>query len=63
MINAFWEDLEFGIYAETPGGWRRAVDTSLSSPDDIVVPGDEVPLVEPCYRVRARSIVVLVGSS
>jgi glycogen operon protein len=63
MINAFWEDLEFGIYAETPGGWRRAVDTSLSSPDDIVVPGDEVPLVEPYYRVRARSIVVLVGSS
>jgi glycogen operon protein len=61
MINAFWEDLEFGVFAETPGGWRRAVDTALPSPDDIVEPGAEEPLLEPMYTVRARSIVVLCG--
>ena len=59
MINAWWEDLTFAIQA--PGPWMRAIDTGLESPDDIAESGKEVPLAEAAYRVRARSVVVLVG--
>ena len=41
MINAYWEDLTFNIQAVQPGGWWRAVDTGLPSPDDIAEPGKE----------------------
>jgi isoamylase len=58
MINEHWEDHEFSV----PDGhseWRRVVDTSLPSPNDIVEPGKEPQLQDTKYRVRARSIVVL----
>jgi isoamylase len=62
ILNAYWEPLEFALppaadAAATP--WRRWIDTSLESPQDIApwqtapsLPGDR-------YRAAARSVVVL----
>jgi glycogen operon protein len=61
MINAYWEPLDFAIQEGAPGGWRRAIDTSLAPPDDIVPPGAEVTVAGGHYRVGPRSIAVLVG--
>jgi glycogen operon protein len=58
MINAWREDLVFALQA--PGPWGRAVDTALPSPDDIAEPGREAPVAGDRYRVRARSVVVLL---
>ena len=40
--------------------WRRAVDTSLASPDDIATAGSEPAVGGLQYQVGPRSIVVLV---
>ncbi len=55
--NAWWEALEFTLPA---GAWQRVIDTSLDSPDDIAMSGEEPP-VEPegVYRVAGRSVVLL----
>jgi isoamylase len=56
IANAWWEPLPFTL----PGdGWRRVVDTSLPSPDDIVAAGMEVPVPGATYPLGARSCVVL----
>jgi isoamylase len=60
MINAYWEPLHFTI--QEAGAWRRVVDTSMPSPDDIAEPGAEVPLSELRYTVGPRSVVVLLQS-
>jgi glycogen operon protein len=61
MINAGAEDLRFTIQEASAGGWARVVDTSLASPDDIVVE-DHAPLVAGRqYPVGSRSVVVLVS--
>ncbi len=39
--------------------WRRAVDTSLPSPQDIEPPGDQVKITQTCYQAGPRSVVVL----
>ncbi len=57
MINAYWEDLPFTI--QEAGPWKRVIDTSLDSPDDICEPGAEAPIATSTYLVRARSVVVL----
>jgi isoamylase len=60
MINAYWQDLEFNIQEGRPAEWRRVVDTSLPSPQDFSEPGTEPVLQTLAYRVKARSIVVLL---
>ena len=35
ILNAYWEPLAFDL-PPAAGGWRRWIDTSLPSPDDIV---------------------------
>jgi isoamylase len=60
IINAYWEPLDFELpLAGKTGPWRRWIDTSLDSPEDIVewrtsreVPGSN-------YKAEARSVVVL----
>jgi glycogen operon protein len=57
MLNAYWEPLEFELPQRGP--WRRWLDTSLDSPDDIV-PWEEAPAVPGlAYRVADRSVVLL----
>ncbi len=48
--------------APHPGRWHRMLDTSLTAPEDIHAPGEEVEL-EPqiAYHVKSRSMVVLVS--
>jgi glycogen operon protein len=61
MINAWWEPLDFVVQEGTATSWKRVVDTSLPSPEDIADPGHEVPVQSLIYRVGPRSIVVLKG--
>jgi glycogen operon protein len=61
IANAFWEPLDFEL-PDVPEreSWRRWIDTSLDSPDDIV-PWQTAPPVgdRRSYHVRPRSVVVL----
>jgi glycogen operon protein len=59
MVNAYWEDLVFTISEGRADEWRRVVDTSIASPDDIAEPGKGHPVSSLQYQVKARSIVVL----
>jgi glycogen operon protein len=60
MLNAYWRPLEFELPKLTGGAqWRRWVDTSLDSPNDIV-PWKTAPTIsENHYRVESRSVVLL----
>jgi glycogen operon protein len=70
MLNAYWEPLEFELplspTAPPPqggegreGGWRRWIDTSLDSPNDIVPWQAAPPVPANTYRVGPRSVVLL----
>jgi glycogen operon protein len=62
MVNAYWEPLTFTLPpADAAHGWRRWIDTSLPSPEDIytwanapAVPGSE-------YQVGPRSVAALIA--
>ena len=56
IANAYWEPLTFAIQADGP--WRRIVDTTLASPDDIVEPGTGLPVGD-TYVVGPRAWVIL----
>jgi glycogen operon protein len=57
MINAWWQPLEFEIQPGQAQEWRRVVDTSLESPEDI---GDPVPVPGRKYTLGPRSVAVFV---
>jgi glycogen operon protein len=62
IFNAYWEALDFELPEPDVecDGWRRIVDTSLPSPDDVALERAEAaPVVATSYRAEARSIVVL----
>ena len=63
MTNTYWQDLSFQISNDVH--WRRVVDTSAPSPQDIYdqTAAEELPVVKNSHWVRARSIIVLVGDS
>jgi glycogen operon protein len=64
MINAYWKPLIFEI--TPPAGltaWRRCIDTSLASPQDIQSPHQAPVVADDHYRVESRSVVLLSGSS
>jgi glycogen operon protein len=66
MINAYWEPLDFVLppsTAETKLGWRRAIDTSLPSPDDICAWAGAPPVTGHSYQVGPRSVVALVATA
>jgi isoamylase len=60
IVNAYWEPLDFEVPAADGGllPWRRFIDTSLPSPQDIVEAAD-APEVGASYRVAPRSVVLL----
>jgi glycogen operon protein len=61
-INAYWKPLEFTIppVAGGPnGGWLRMIDTSLTSPDDILEGAMGLRVNGSKYHVNPRSIVML----
>jgi glycogen operon protein len=66
MLNAYWEPLEFELPAGQDIGknpWRRWIDTSLESPDDIVDWADAPLVGRQAYRAGPRSVVVLIADA
>ena len=61
MINASPEDIALTIEEGDSPTWRRAVDTSLSSPEDVAEAGHEPAISATEYLVRSRSVVVLLA--
>ena len=61
ILNAYWEPLEFELppAALGEGPWRRWIDTSLPSPQDIVEWRTAPPVPGYTYRAGPRSVVVL----
>jgi glycogen operon protein len=60
VLNAYWEPLDFELpRLESGGVWRRWIDTTLVSPQDIV-PWQTAPTITgKTYRVGDRSVVML----
>ncbi len=63
MINAYWEDLDFRIQEGEAREWMRVADTSKPGPLDLLDSGKEEPLDSLDYKVKARSVVVLLRSA
>ena len=62
-MNAYWEPLDFEL--PPPDGdrkWRRWIDTSLDSPEDIVPWQTAPPVTLDKYRAGPRSVAVLWAS-
>ncbi|HTA43717.1 MAG TPA: glycogen debranching protein GlgX [Bryobacteraceae bacterium] len=60
ILNAYWEPLEFELPEGKCGPWKRWIDTSLDSPNDIV-PWQDAPAVSGSkYVAGPRSVVGLL---
>ncbi len=63
IFNAYWEKIDFEI-PSLPASfkrWKRIIDTSLDSPQDIQLEG--FPFTQNIYPVAPRSSVLLTGHS
>ncbi len=60
MLNMGGNDLPMLVQRGRASDWRRVLDTSLPSPDDIASEDQAPPIHDSAYLVRSRSIVVLV---
>ncbi|MGK7889558.1 MAG: glycogen debranching protein GlgX [Leptolyngbyaceae cyanobacterium] len=58
MLNAYHQPLTFDL---PPGRWRRIVDTSLPSPDDICNLQTAPRISAPTYHVSAHASVILMN--
>ncbi len=66
IFNAYWEPLEFQLPAERHAAdhpWRRWIDTSLESPDDIQDWPSAPVVTGRMYRAAPRSVVVLIAAA
>jgi isoamylase len=64
IFNAYWEPLDFELPSFEDGrNWRRWIDTTLRTPEDIVEWGAAVPTSTPSYRAGPRSLVILVSDA
>ena len=62
FFNAYWGILTFELPILPAGSvWRRIIDTSLPSPDDICPNGSARTILTPSYSTRPRSVVVLLA--
>ena len=61
MFNAYWEPLTFALPPIAAGepGWRRCVDTSLPSPDDLQLLNTAPAVAGASYVVPPRTVAVL----
>jgi glycogen operon protein len=61
MLNAYWEPLRFQLPpAESHGAWKRWIDTSLHSPEDVVAWEQAPEVTDGSYLVQPRSVAFLV---
>jgi glycogen operon protein len=63
MLNAFWEPLQFELPPTNSGPWRRWIDTSLASPEDIVLLESARPVKGKTYPSAPRSVVLLIADA
>lgn len=62
IFNAYHDPLTFELPALANGGrWRRVLDTSQPSPDDLIPPFRAPRVHSTHYRAEGRSVVVLVA--
>jgi glycogen operon protein len=64
ILNAYWESLDFELPVVEDGArgpWRRWIDTSLDTPQDIVEWQDAAPVSTSSYLAGPRSTVVLIA--
>jgi isoamylase len=59
ILNAYWESLKFDLPKTENGAWRRWIDTSLDSPNDISPWEDASTVSGDGYLVADRSVVML----
>ena len=59
MINMHWDSVPFEVPHYAGLAWRRIMDTSLPTPEDIQCQEDAPIFAEPTYLLSGRSIVVL----
>jgi len=65
ILNAYWEPLEFELPARRQLGrhpWRRWIDTSLESPNDIQDWPIAPVVTGRMYLAGPRSVVVLIAA-
>ena len=62
ILNGYWEPLDFELPPAT-GPWRRWIDTSLPSPEDIVEWKKAPSAPGRTYRAGPRSVVVLFAQT
>jgi glycogen operon protein len=62
ILNGYWEPLDFELPA-AGGPWRRWIDTSLPSPQDIVEWKASPTVPGQTYRAGPRSVVMLFTDS
>jgi glycogen operon protein len=65
ILNAYWEPLEFELPEPSEANrnpWRRWIDTSFESPQDIVDWPTAPTVSGRIYRVGPRSLVVLIAA-
>jgi isoamylase len=63
ILNAYWEPLDFELppVESAIGPWRRWIDTSLDSPEDLVKWDSAPPVTTTGYRAGPRSVVALIA--
>jgi glycogen operon protein len=61
ILNMDPNDQSFELPIVSGRRWRRVVDTSRESPEDIVERGDEEPIDGTTFRATGRSVVVLIA--
>jgi glycogen operon protein len=63
ILNAYWEPLDFDLPPATSAGdtWRRWIDTTLDSPDEIVEWQSCAAVPGQTYHAGPRSVVVLIA--
>jgi glycogen operon protein len=62
ILNSYWEPLDFELVSVDDGAehsWRRWIDTSLDSPQDIVEWRTATFVPGRTYRAGPRSVVIL----
>jgi isoamylase len=61
ILNMFYLGMDFAL-PQIPGRrWCRVVDTARPSPEDILLPGTEEPVIDGKYHAQGRSVVVLTS--
>jgi glycogen operon protein len=64
ILNGYWEPLDFELPPTTGGvPWRRWIDTSLRSPQDIVEWKKAPPSPGNSYRAGPRSVIMLIAGA